>query len=402
MTEKLFENDSMLKTCTAKVVSCVPQNGKYLVILDRTVIFPEGGGQLSDEGMINDAKVSYASEEKGEVVHHTNKSFDVGCQVTVKLNWQVRLDHMQQHCGEHILSYAFWKECAANNIGFHMNKDVVTIDLDRELTEEDMLKAENFANAEIWADKPVCVNYLQDTELVGLNMRKKNEKLHGTLRIVSMPEGDICTCCGTHPTSTGMIGIIKILRFEKHKGGVRVEFNCGLRALRDMQIRNSTLVVTGNLLSVKLEEVPLAVTKLKEEVLELAGKLKARTQELFVAQMPQFLQEAENIDNGCKMLCIAGSCDAKEAKTLMQLLTAQPKVIVALVYQNGNRVNYQFGLGEGAEGNCKNYCLAANEIFGGKGGGNATFAQGGAPYSEDWQAKKEQLKTLMLSQNQQK
>jgi len=396
MTEKLFENDSMLKTCTAMVVSCLPKDDKYLVVLNRTVIFPEGGGQLSDTGMIDDAKVSYAAEVNGEVIHYTNKSFIAGSQVTVTLVWNVRLDHMQQHCGEHILSYAFWKECGANNIGFHMNNDVVTIDLDKELTEKDMLKAENFANAEIWADKPVHINYLQDTELTKLNMRKKNEKLHGLLRIVSIPEGDICTCCGTHPTSTGMIGMIKILRFEKHKSGVRVEFNCGLRALRDMQIRNSTLVATGNLLSVKVEEVPLAVAKLKEEVLDLVSKVKARTMELFTAKVPQLLQEAETAANGCRILCIAESCDAKEAKALMQLLTAQPQVIIALVYQSGNRVNYQFGLGEGAQGNCKDYCVAANKIFGGKGGGNATFAQGGAPYSEDWQAKKDKLKALML------
>ena len=396
MTEKLFENDSMLKTCTAIVVSCMPKDDKYLVVLNRTVIFPEGGGQLSDTGMIDGAKVSYAAEVNGDVIHYTNKPFIAGSKVTVTLDWHVRLDHMQQHCGEHILSYAFWKECGANNIGFHMNNDVVTIDLDKELTEEDMLKAENFANAEIWADKPVNINYLQDKELSKLNMRKKNEKLQGLLRIVSIPDGDICTCCGTHPTSTGMIGMIKVLRFEKHKIGVRVEFNCGIRALRDMQIRNSTLVATGNLLSVKVEEVPIAVAKLKEEVLDLVSKVKARTMELFSAKIPQLLQEAETGANGCKILCIAESCDAKEAKTLMQLLTGQPKVIVALVYRSGDRVNYQFGLGAGAQGNCKDYCVAANEIFGGKGGGNATFAQGGAPYSEDWQNKKDKLKMLML------
>ena len=399
MTEKIYENDSMLRTCTATVLSCIPKDGIYLVTLDRTIIFPEGGGQLSDEGMLDDAKVSYAEEVNGEIIHHTSKSFSVGCKVTVTLDWTLRLDHMQQHCGEHILSYAFWKECAANNIGFHMNKDVVTIDLDKELTDADMLKAENYANAELWADKPVSINYVEDTELSKLNMRKKNEKLHGKLRIISIPEGDICTCCGTHPTSTGMIGMIKILRFEKHKGGVRVEFNCGMRALRDMQLRNNKLVETSNILSVKPEEVPVAVIKLKDELLDLVSKVKAKTLELFNAQMPQILQDATIMKNGCKLVCIGQSCDAKEAKALMQLLTNESSTVVGIVYQSGDKVNYQFGLGQGAEGNCKEYCLAANEIFGGKGGGNATFAQGGANYCADWQAKTEQLKAVMLREN---
>lgn len=396
MTEKIFENDSMLKACTATVISCIPKDDKYLVTLDRTIIFPEGGGQLSDEGMIDDARVSYAEEVNEEVIHYTNKALTAGCKVKVTLDWDVRLDHMQQHCGEHILSHAFWKECAANNIGFHMNKDVVTIDLDKELNEEDMLKAENFANAQLWADKPVQINYLQDTELAKLNMRKRNEKLHGILRVISIPDGDICTCCGTHPISTGMIGMIKILRFEKHKGGVRVEFNCGQRALRNMQVRNSKLVETGNLLSVKVEEVPLAVAKLKEEVLDLVNKVKTKTLELYSAQIPKILSEAATMTNGCKLLCIAQSCDAKEAKSIIQLLTHQTDTIVAVVYQSGNRVNYQFGLGEGAIGNCKDYCQAANEIFGGKGGGNETFAQGGAGYCDDWRTKTEQLKAVML------
>ncbi len=401
MTEKIYENDSMLRTCTATVINCISKDDKYLVTLDRTIIFPEGGGQLSDEGMLDEAKVSYAEEVNGEIIHYTSRPFPVGGLVTVTLDWNVRLDHMQQHCGEHILSYAFWKECNANNIGFHMNKDIVTIDLDKELTDADMLKAENYANAELWADKPVSISYVQDTELSEFNMRKKNEKLQGKLRIISIPEGDICTCCGTHPTSTGMIGMIKILRFEKHKGGVRVEFNCGMRALRDMQLRNNKLVETGNLLSVKPEEVPVAVIKLKDELLDLVSKVKAKTLELFNAQMPQILQAATIMKNGCKLVCIGQSCDAKEAKALMQLLTNESNTIVGIVYQSGDKVNYQFGLGEGAVGNCKEYCLAANEIFGGKGGGNATFAQGGANYCADWQTKTEQLKAVMLQENKQ-
>ena len=396
MTEKLFEKDSMLKNCTATVISCTPKDNGYLVVLDRTIIFPEGGGQLSDEGFINDARVSYAADVDEEVVHYVDKPLLVGSQVKVTLDWSVRLDHMQQHCGEHILSYAFWKECGANNIGFHMNNDVVTIDLDKELTEEDMLKAETFANAELWADKPVHVDYMMDVEAFKLPMRKKNEKLHGNLRIVSIKDGDICTCCGTHPTSTGMIGMIKILRVEKHKGGVRVEFNCGLRALRDMQLRTKTLLETSNMLSVKVEEVPAAVTKLKEEILELISKVKAKTMEIFLLQLPQIMDKAPLAVNGCKVVMVTQECDAKEAKALMQLLSAQPKVIIGIVYRSGNRVNYQFGLGEGAQGDCKAYCLAANEIFAGKGGGSAIFAQGGGIYTSDWQEKAEKLKTIIL------
>ena len=173
MTKKLYEDNSLLKECTAKVISCAKVEDHYEVVLDQTVIFPEGGGQLSDEGKIDDALVSYAKEQGEDVVHFTNKEIAVGSSVKVTLDWPIRLDHMQQHSGEHILSYAFWKECGANNIGFHMNKDLVTIDLDKELTEEDMLKAEKYANEEIWANKPISVTHMPDTEVAKLTMRKK-------------------------------------------------------------------------------------------------------------------------------------------------------------------------------------------------------------------------------------
>ena len=140
---------------------------------------------------------------------------------------------MQQHCGEHILSYAFFKLFGANNVGFHMNERFVTIDLDKEVTLEEAFQAEDMANRHIWEDRPVTVSYLPHTEVNKLPMRKKNEKLTGILRVVAVQDGDVCTCCGTHPTSTGVVGLVKITKIEKHKGGTRVEFLCGRWALED-------------------------------------------------------------------------------------------------------------------------------------------------------------------------
>ena len=107
MTEKLFERDSNLKTCEATVLECEQAPQGFAVVLDRTVLFPEGGGQLSDTGTINGAAVKHVRETKGKIIHECAAEFPVGSKVTVQVNWTDRLDHMQQHCGEHILSYAF-------------------------------------------------------------------------------------------------------------------------------------------------------------------------------------------------------------------------------------------------------------------------------------------------------
>lgn len=136
MTKKWYENDSLRKECSATVLSTKEVGDHFEIVLDGTVIFPEGGGQLSDQGWIDDIPVYYAAESGDDVRHFTHKALPVGEKVTVRLDWDVRLDRMQQHCGEHMLSYAFWKTCGANNVGFHMNEESVFIDLDKEVDEK--------------------------------------------------------------------------------------------------------------------------------------------------------------------------------------------------------------------------------------------------------------------------
>ncbi|MBR1591120.1 MAG: alanyl-tRNA editing protein [Acidaminococcaceae bacterium] len=396
MTEKLFERDSNLKICEATVVECEPAPQGYAVVLDRTVLFPEGGGQLSDTGTINGALVKHVRETKEKIIHECAAEFPVGSRVTVQVNWTDRLDHMQQHCGEHILSYAFWKLFGANNVGFHMNERMVTIDLDKEVTLEEAFQAEDFANRQVWEDLPVTVSYLPHTELADLPMRKKNEKLTGILRVVAVRDGDVCTCCGTHPTSTGVVGLIKITKIEKHKGGTRVEFLCGRWALEDARKKMRYIQDAGNMLSTKEERVCESIGRLEGEISELKEKLRAAVAQLQESEIQKLLAEAPVNAAGCQVLAaIKDEYEPKSAKTLFGKLSDMPNALVAVIYRNGERVNYMFGLGPGAAGDCKAIIARANEIFGGKGGGKKESAQGGAPYAADWKEKAEKLVAVM-------
>lgn len=271
VTAKLYENNVMLKECEAKVLSCSEQKGLYFVELDQTVFYPEGGGQLSDRGQLNAVKVVHVSEKEGHIYHECEQPLEVGTTVKAVLDWHVRLDRMQQHCGEHLLSYAVYKLFGANNVGFRMNEEQVFIDLDKELTEEQLLEAELFTNEIIWENRPVHVEYMDSTEAVQLKdkMRKFNDKLTGTLRIVAVEDADVCTCCGTHPPFTGMLGSVKIIKHERHKGGSRVEFVVGMRALKDADFKNATLLSVAQSLSAKPQEVSERVAKLYEKSKEL-------------------------------------------------------------------------------------------------------------------------------------
>lgn len=391
MTEKLYENDSLLQSCQATVVSCEKKEEHYEVILDRTVLFPEGGGQLSDQGWLDKVPVFYASEEGTDVRHWTREPLEPGKTVVVKLDWPVRLDRMQQHCGEHILSYAFWKTCGANNVGFHMNEDSVFIDLDQEIDEEKAKKAEWMANECLWANEPISLHYVDASELGNYPLRKKNEKLKGTVRLVDIKNGDICTCCGTHPPYTGMVGSIQIIRFVRHKGGSRIEFICGNRALRAMHERNRILEDTSNFLSVKAEDVLPAVEKLHQEILDLRGKVREKTQELIRLRLPEKMAQAPVLPNGTKLLVLTLEGTAADGKSAMKLASAQPGVLAAVFTKEGDRLMYQFALSEGAEGDCRACCAKANELFGGRGGGRPQSAQGGGTAGADWEEKVKEL-----------
>lgn len=387
MTVKLFENNSLLKECTATVMACTEKEGQYLVELDQTVFFPEGGGQLSDKGKINEAVVSHVSEKDGHIYHECDKPLEAGAEVKAVLDWRVRLDRMQQHLGEHLLSYACWKLFKANNIGFHMNEDDVFIDLDKELTEEELLKAELYTNEIIWENRPVHISYMDSTEAVKLKdkMRKFNSKLTGTLRIVSVEDADICTCCGTHPPFTGMLGSVKVIRHEKHKGGCRVEFVCGSRALADADKKNSTLLAVAQGLSVKPEQVPDALAKLKADLLAQLDDVKSKLLKIEEAQLQELYDNAPTTAAGTKILAVPlDGHDAKDIKVFLPKVTALEHTICLLVAAKPERISYAAALGADTEGDCRVLIKLLNEAFGGRGGGKSDCAQGGADYCADW------------------
>ena len=390
MTVKLFENNSLLRECEAVVTACTAKDGKFLVELDQTVFFPEGGGQLSDKGKINDVVVEHVSEKEGHIYHECVAALPVGTSVKAVLDWPVRLDRMQQHLGEHILSYACWKLFEAHNVGFHMNEDSVFIDLDKELTEEELLKAELFTNEIIWDNRPVSVDYMDSTEAVKLKdkMRKFNEKLTGTLRIVSVEGADICTCCGTHPPFTGMIGSVKVIRHEKHKGGCRVEFLCGRRALLEMDQKNSTLLNVAQALSTKPELVPEHVEKLKGDLQAQIDALKSKLLAINEKQLEELLEHAPSNAVGVKVVAWPlDGFDAKDIKAFIPKLTANENTLGILVAAKPERISYAAVAGANTNVDCRAVMKELNAVFAGRGGGKNDCAQGGSDYCADWEAK---------------
>ena len=386
MTIKLFNDNVMLKNCQATVLACEERDGKFFVELDQTVIFPEGGGQLSDRGKINDVNVLHASEKDGRLWHECDALLEVGAEVEVTLDWAVRLDRMQQHCGEHILSFVCWKLFDSNNIGFHMNEDTVTVDLDKALSEEELLQVEQESNAIIWENRPITVLNLESEEAAKLPMRKFNANLQGILRIVAVENADVCTCCGTHPPVTGMVGCLKIIRAERRKQGQRLEILCGARAMAEYAKQNRILRDLATDLSAKVDEVPERYAKMKDEMANLNEALKEKIAKLLDIEIQEVLAKAETRADGAKLLHLVLD-DAKTGKNLLPRVGALENTVSVILAVQPERISYFVALGKDTAGDCRAYIKLLNDIFGGRGGGKPDGAQGGADYCEDWQEK---------------
>ena len=386
MTIKLYNDNVMLKNCQATVLTCEERDGKFFVELDQTVIFPEGGGQLSDRGKINGVNVLHASEKEGRLWHECDAPLEVGAEVEVTLDWAVRLDRMQQHCGEHILSFVCWKLFDSNNIGFHMNEDTVTVDLDKALSEEELLQVEQESNAIIWENRPITVLNLESEEAAKLPMRKFNANLQGILRIVAVENADVCTCCGTHPPVTGMVGCLKIIRAERRKQGQRLEILCGARAMAEYAKQNRILRDLATDLSSKVDEVPERYAKMKEEMANLNDALKEKTAKLLDIEIQEVLAKAETRADGAKLLPLVLD-DAKTGKNILPRVGALGNTLSVILAVQPERISYFVALGKDTAGDCRAYIKLLNDTFGGRGGGKPDGAQGGADYCEDWQEK---------------
>ena len=260
---KLYYEDSHLQVFTATVTGCTEVKNGWEVTLDATAFYPEGGGQPCDTGILGDANVLDVKERGETILHLCDKPLTVGSTTEGKIDWDRRLDHMQQHSGEHMVSGVIHKRYSYHNVGFHMGADVVTIDFDGPIPQEDLQEIENAVNAGIWANFSVKCWYPPENELQNVPYRRKKD-LPWPVRIVEFPEFDICACCGTQVKRTGEIGMVKLLSCVKFHEGVRIEMVCGKRALQLLSDAYEQNKQVSQAFSAKIGETGQAARRMNE------------------------------------------------------------------------------------------------------------------------------------------
>ena len=371
MSEKLYYNDPFLQEFTAIVLSCEQDKAGWKVVLDRTAFYPEGGGQPADTGILGDASVIDVREKEGVIVHTCDKALNVGDTVTGCIDWARRFDHMQQHSGEHIVSGIICARYGCDNVGFHLGKDIVTIDFNHDISPDDLPAIEAQANAFIWSDAPIDIRFLEGDALRQAEYRSK-KFIPGLVRLVAFPGADCCACCGTHVLRAGQVGLVKLLSCQKFREGVRMELLCGKRAFDYLSGTWEQNLAVSRALSAKPLQTHAAVERLK-------GELESVTLRAATLETADFARKGAEYAGKGDVVLFEGDMSADSVRRLCDaVLDTCGGRCAVFAGENGN-FKYAVGI---RDGDIRPLVKELNGALNGRGGGKPNFAQGSVAAKE--------------------
>lgn len=366
-TERLFYQDAYLRTFSATVLSCEKQGKRWAVILDKTIFFPEGGGQAPDEGTLAGSKVLDVQEKGDEILHYLPEPLTVGQTVSGELDWEKRFRLMQQHSGEHLVSGLIHRRYGWENVGFHMGTDgIITIDFSGPIPAEDIPGIEWAANEAVWANLETEITYPTAEELAQITYRSK-KALTGQVRLVGFPEVDLCACCGTHVRRTGEVGLIKLLSCVKFREGVRIEMICGMPALRYLIAVDAQNHENSVLLSAKPLETAAAVRRIYDERNDALYRLTS-------AENRRFAEMAEALAGSGECLLFEDGLSSDSVRKLAVAVMEKCGGRCA-VFSGDDESGYKYAIGE-ENGDLRAFVKTMNAALSGRGGGKPFFAQG--------------------------
>jgi len=376
MTTRLYYTEPQRQRFEASVVSCQPQDARFAAILDRTAFYPTSGGQPHDTGRLGDATVLDVVEgDEGTVVHVVDRPLVAGAVVDGAIDWPRRFDHMQQHTGQHLLSAAFDHLHGARTVSFHLGVESSTIDLAREVSVNEIARAEAEANRIVWENRPVTIRFVDEAEAASLPLRKEPAR-SGELRLIEVSDFDLSACGGTHVAATGAIGIIAVAAWERFKGGTRLTFVCGGRALRSYGRLRDVVAASTRLLSVSADDLPGTLERLQAEQRERTRENRRLREDLAVHQAAEVRAEATAMGPLRVVLRHEPGADGAVLKTLASAVVSEPGMVAVLV-GDGQPAPVVVARADDVTIDAGRVVKALVAQFGGRGGGRPELAQGG-------------------------
>ena len=382
MTLRLYYDDAYLTEFDARVVSCAPMGDGFDVRLDRSAFYPTSGGQPFDTGSIDSARVLDVQVVDGDVLHLTDRALPVGAQVHGKIDWPRRFDHMQQHAADHMIAGTIWRMLGGVTIGLHESDEVSTIDIAMpggrtHLTADEIARVESHVNDQIQRDVPIRCWFPSPDELETLPLRKK-PTVSEHIRVVAIGDEEMVACGGTHPSTAGQLGLVKIVSVAPARGKLRLGFIAGGRALRDYALCYSSAHAAAELFSTRVENLESSVRVLQERLHEAEGALSALREQALTRSLEEELASAP-VFGGGRLIARFVDADVQTMRSCASALIEKPGVIALLGVLSGERATYVFARSKDVSLDMGALLRAAAVPLGGKGGGKPDFAQGGGP-----------------------
>ena len=375
MTGRLYYTEPYLREFEAEVVEQTTHEGKIALVLDRTAFYPTSGGQPFDVGTLSGVQVlDVVDTDDGRILHVVDRAPE-GSRVTGAIDWARRFDHMQQHTGQHVLSAAFDRLLSARTESFHLGAEYSTIDLARELSAAEIARGEAEANRVVWEDRPVAIRFAGPDEIANLPLRKE-PKREGTLRLIDVQDFDLSACGGTHVARTGAIGVIAVSATERFRGGSRVTFLCGGRALTGYRSLRDAVAGSVRALSVLPAELPAAIERLQADGKDLRRQIKDFQTKL-AAQEADALADAADVAGETRLVIASlAGWDAAGLKLIAARIVERPGYLAILV-GDPSPAPIVVARSAGLPHDSGALLRQLVERHGGKGGGRPELAQGG-------------------------
>lgn len=376
-TLRLYYAEPWRRHFDACVVRVEPEAGRWRIWLDRTAFYPTSGGQPHDTGSLGGARVlEVADDEEGGVVHVADAPLAEGEAVRGEIDWPRRVDHMQQHTGQHLLSAAFERTASVATVSFRLGAEVSTIDLAREVAPEEIAAAEALASRIVWEDRPVTIRFVSEAEAAALPLRKEPAR-GGRLRLIEVADFDLSACGGTHVSRTGEVGMVAVAGWERVRGGTRVSFVCGGRALAAFRRMRETASRAARLLSVRQDELPEAVSRLQEEGRTLQRVLKATSERVAALEAVAIAARLGDVGGVRAAVEVVSDREIAALRTLASTIVREPGRAIVLLTPGPPAQVVAARSHDLDRPDCAALVARLAGRFGGKGGGRPESAQAG-------------------------
>jgi len=370
-TIKLYYQDSYMRDFHA----CILSINENCIVLDQTAFFPESGGQYADPGSLGGSTVIDVQEIDGIIYHYVEGDFhyQVGDIITGVLDWPIRYMKMQQHTGEHIISGLMMKHLGIRNVGFHLGTEISTLDFAEEVSKDKLREIESIANQAIYNNLEVMESWPSAEEAEQIPYRSKIE-IGEDLRLIVIPDVDICACCAPHVHRTGEVGAIRIIDSIRYKGGIRITIICGTRVIEDHRTMEAIIRELSISLSAPREQIPTHVQQLKEEIISYKREIHELQQQILQYKVLMLPIQDQHI-------LFEPELSGENPRYLINLVLEQGCNLCAVFYA-GQDGNYRYVIGSKTK-DIRSLGTCLNDRFQGRGGGTREMVQGMLNASED-------------------